>query len=60
MVVSKMDKKVIILSDEDKKYFDEEDFKLIINHSFNDSGIEVVVLDKGGKSLYSVYGYSKK
>ena len=42
------------------KYFDEGAYKLIVNDGFNKGGVEVVVLDKDGKRLYSVYGYSKK
>ena len=52
--------KVIILNDEDKKYIDEDAYKLIVNDGFNEGGAEIVVLDKDGKRLYSVYGYSKK
>lgn len=60
MVVSKMYKKVIILSDENKKYFDEGVYKLIVNDGFNKGGVEIVVLAKNDNRLYSVYGYSKK
>lgn len=60
MVVNSMYDKVIILNDEDKKYFDEGVYKLIVNDGFNEGGVEIVVLDKDGKRLYSVYGYTKK
>ena len=44
--------KVIILNDEDKKYFDEGVYKLIVNDGFNKGGVEIVVLDKDEKRLY--------
>ena len=55
MVVNNMYNKVIILNDEDKKFFDEDAYKLIVNDGFNEGGVEIVVLDKYDNRLYSVY-----
>ena len=52
MVANNMYNKVIILNDEDKKYFDEGVYKLIVNDGFNKGGVEIVVLDKDEKRLY--------